>query len=326
MTQNSERENSQQQSNTEAFKADSLMVVVDFRQESHHALPRAFDLMKKFGSRLTLATCVYQNIVDIIPATSGLDWKTIRDEALADYENKLRELATELCRETMDNEALEGIWESIDYEVVWDKSFHHGLVNLVKRQKFDLIVKTAHHHSTLKKLFFTPTDWHLLRETETNVLFVKKGAWPSSTSIMGAINIESDEQHQILNREIVETTVKLASLCQSEARILNVFPWPAVDLDKFKYLFDKKDQFLDIKNQHKNAVESYVEGYPELAGNVIIAEGLEPEETIPELIKSTYSDLLVMGCVGRSGLPGAVIGNTAEKILDQLDCEVLVLQ
>ncbi|MCW9016689.1 MAG: universal stress protein, partial [Kangiellaceae bacterium] len=253
MSQKTEQQKGKRRSaSSTAFNARDLLVVVDFRQESHYALPRAFDLAKKFGSKLTLATCVYQNIVDIIPATSSLDWEAIRDEALAHYENELRKLATELCQQTFGSEMFERCLANIHYEVRWDKSFHHGLVELINNQHFDLIVKTAHHHNTLQKLFFTPTDWHLLRETKTNILFVKKGAWPSSTSIMGAINIEADDQHQKLNQEIVETTVKLASLCQSEAKILNVFPWPAIDLDKFKYLFDKKDQFLDIKNQHKN--------------------------------------------------------------------------
>jgi len=300
------------------YQSQNALVVVDFRQDIHHALPRGIELARKFDTKLTFATCVYQPVVDIIPEESGLDRKQIELEAIAHYEDELRTLV-ELHIETSDSFAF-------DFEVIWHKSFKDGLVSFIEKNEFDLVVKTAHSHSTFKKLFFTPTDWHLLRQTTTNILFVKKGAWPSSTSIMGAINIEADDIHQSLNQKITEATVQLAKACDSEARILNVFPWPKIDIEKFKYLFEKKDQFLEIKNQHRNAVENFVKDYPELIDNVIIAEGLEPDETIPELIKSTYSDLLVMGCVGRKGIEGAMIGNTAEKILDQIDCEVLVLQ
>ena len=33
-----------------------------------------------------------------------------------------------------------------------------------------------------------------------------------------------------------------------------------------------------------------------------------------------------MGTVGRSGITGALIGNTAEVVLDSLECDVLVLK
>ena len=302
------------------YRSENVLVVVDFRQEKHHALARAFELARQFGSKLTIVTCVYQTIVDLVPRNSGIDLNRIRKEAIAHYEDTLREYAKPLESEGFQLD------EDIKFEVIWNKNFHQGLLSFIDDNSFDLIVKTAHSHSALEKLFFTPTDWHLLRDTRINVLFVKKGAWPSSTNILGAINIDDDIEHQKLNQQIVDTTVQLAESCDSKANILNVFPWERMNLEKFKYLFDKEDQFLAIKNAHRNAVMDFVGLYPDLKERVIVAEGLEPEITIPEIIKSTFSDLLVMGCVRRRGLSGVVIGNTVEKILDDINCEVLVLK
>ena len=47
-------------------------------------------------------------------------------------------------------------------------------------------------------------------------------------------------------------------------------------------------KFLAIKNIHRKQVEAFVKDYPSLLDNIIIAEGLEPDETIPEIIKSTF--------------------------------------
>ncbi len=300
------------------YQATNALVIVDFRQQTHHALPRGVELARKFGTKLTFAVCVYQNIIDLIPKNSAFDKKQVELEAKAHFEDKLREEVNLYINED-DNFYYE-------FEIIWHKHFKQGIVEHINQNNFDLVIKTAHHHSRLQTLLFTPSDWALMRETKANLLFVKKGAWPSSTCIMGAINIESDSKHQLLNEAIVEATANLAAACDSEAKILNVFPWPVIDLEKFTYLFSKRDQFLDIKNHHKTKLENYVANYPNLKGSVVIAEGLSPEETIPELIQSTKSDLLVMGCVGRKGLSGAMIGNTAEKILDKIDCEVLVLQ
>ena len=50
------------------------------------------------------------------------------------------------------------------------------------------------------------------------------------------------------------------------------------------------------------------------------------EFVIPDIAKSENIDLLVMGTVCRTGIPGFFIGNTAEKILDEVDCSVLTVK
>lgn len=47
---------------------------------------------------------------------------------------------------------------------------------------------------------------------------------------------------------------------------------------------------------------------------------------IPRLVRSHEIDLLVMGTVCRTGIPGFIIGNTAEKVLDTVDCSVLTVK
>jgi len=37
-------------------------------------------------------------------------------------------------------------------------------------------------------------------------------------------------------------------------------------------------------------------------------------------------DLMIMGTVARTGIPGFFIGNTAESILSQIDCSVLTIK
>ncbi len=44
---------------------------------------------------------------------------------------------------------------------------------------------------------------------------------------------------------------------------------------------------------------------------------------IPRISKAEKIDLLVMGTVCRTGIPGFLIGNTAEKVLADVDCSVL---
>lgn len=51
-----------------------------------------------------------------------------------------------------------------------------------------------------------------------------------------------------------------------------------------------------------------------------------PGYVIPELVGKAQIELLVMGTVCRSGIPGVMIGNTAEQVLSDVDCSVLTLK
>ncbi len=51
-----------------------------------------------------------------------------------------------------------------------------------------------------------------------------------------------------------------------------------------------------------------------------------PEEAIPKFATREGIDLIVMGTVARTGIPGLLIGNTAEKILDSVECDVLSIK
>ena len=55
------------------------------------------------------------------------------------------------------------------------------------------------------------------------------------------------------------------------------------------------------------------------------SESSAPEAIIRQVRKHQI-DLLVMGTVCRTGLSGFFIGNTAEKVLGNVDCSVLTLK
>ena len=52
----------------------------------------------------------------------------------------------------------------------------------------------------------------------------------------------------------------------------------------------------------------------------------EPRVLIPELVQQERIDLIVMGTVCRTGIPGFIIGNTAENVLQHVDTSVLTVK
>jgi universal stress protein E len=54
--------------------------------------------------------------------------------------------------------------------------------------------------------------------------------------------------------------------------------------------------------------------------------GRHPVDAIAQTAKELHSAIVVMGAVSRSGLKRLFIGNTAERVLDLLTCDVLVVK
>jgi len=51
-----------------------------------------------------------------------------------------------------------------------------------------------------------------------------------------------------------------------------------------------------------------------------------PEDVIPRVATALDAEMVIIGTIGRTGLSAAIIGNTAEHVIDRLDCDVLALK
>lgn len=51
-----------------------------------------------------------------------------------------------------------------------------------------------------------------------------------------------------------------------------------------------------------------------------------PTTVIPDFVESNGADLLVMATAARTGLPGLVVGNAAEKVMKKIRCPMLVVK
>jgi nucleotide-binding universal stress UspA family protein len=124
----------------------------------------------------------------------------------------------------------------------------------------------------------------------------------------------------------------------AQLHLLNV--WEAIGEDVIKNdLINKNKNPLDqyyeeVEQHHKNNLERLISVTLEILG----AETLsylkpqqhlvngKPRDVIPAFTRKNKADLLVLGTVARTGIPGFFMGNTAETILNRLNCSVLAIK
>ncbi len=147
-----------------------------------------------------------------------------------------------------------------------------------------------------------------------------------------AIDPEAEEQSAIqLSEQLLKTSGTLADSCSGELHIVSCWDY-ALESELRNNVFIKipKEEIQEkvdhAKNRHRSELDALIE-QSGIAGNQAVhhLRG-KPEEQIPAFVNNHNIDILVMGTVARTGIPGFLTGNTAENIMQQLPCSLMALK
>ncbi|MEA3467266.1 MAG: universal stress protein, partial [Thermodesulfobacteriota bacterium] len=194
----------------------------------------------------------------------------------------------------------------------------------------DLVIKTARGMSGRIGVLFGSTAMHLLRKCPCPVWLIKPGQGQYYDRIMAAVDMEpSISEDNNLNNKIMRLATSLAQTENSELHIVHVWKKPDISYltDELNYLPPDNISKLynEAKNMHIKWLNEFLEQFKDKQYQGHLEEGTAGR-VIPEFAEQHQVDLIVMGTICRTGIPGFFIGNTAEKILHRIDCSVLAVK
>ncbi|MCX4024822.1 universal stress protein [Endozoicomonas sp. SM1973] len=203
----------------------------------------------------------------------------------------------------------------------WHESFHETVIHFQQAERCQLIIKEAIQENEVKRLINIPVDWKVLRYTTVPVLIVKQTSSWCKQPIVAAIDAyPQDDNHQILNDVIVNYAQAITEFSESDCHIITAYPPP---------MLSSPDPVFQnaalLEDKYRQACQKYLDMFSMSPQQLHIGEG-PATSLIPTLVKKLNAPLIVLGTVARKGLSGAVIGNTAEYLLDELDCDILTLR
>ena len=299
----------------------NILAVIDPSTVEQKALKRAIklaDSIKENGSS-TVSVTAFLSIFDfsyeMTTILSSSERDVMRQSVIRDKEAWIEDLISDLGSDV-----------DIDYQVVWHNRPFEAIIEQVIEHNFDLVIKGTHQHDKLKSVVFTPTDWHILRKCPCPVLLVKDHAWPENGNIIAAVNVGSDEdEHHSLNAKITEEAKQLAHLIKANVHLVNSYPGTPVNIAIEIPEFNSSEYNDNMLKHHEQAMVNYANKYDISVKNTHVEEGL-PETVIEQVAEKLDAELVILGTVGRTGFSAALIGNTAEHVIDQLNCDVLALK
>jgi nucleotide-binding universal stress UspA family protein len=139
---------------------------------------------------------------------------------------------------------------------------------------------------------------------------------------------EFDPIREELNLSILQLAILLAQIEEAELHVVHVWPFhlerllqgPAgLTADAVAKAGES------IRQKHEWALGELVGPFMQQISRVHLLKG-DAKEEVPRLAAAEPFDVIVMGTVCRTGIPGLLIGNTAETVLDQVDCSIVALK
>src|SRR5688572_4809972 len=217
------------------------------------------------------------------------------------------------------------------YSVEWDYPPHEAVLRRAAAIGADLIIAECHKGVHRRPWLIHLTDWELLRNSTLPVLLLKSGKPYHRPLVLAAVDpAHAHAKPGELDKRILASAAELGKGLRGALHILHAnYPsivGPAIDTAARRAASSWSTlSFEELKEQERQAFEDFREsaGLPRTRAHLV--EG-NPAITIPRAASKLGAGIVVMGALSRSGLQRLFIGNTAERILGSLTCDVLVVR
>jgi len=286
-------------------RREIILAVIDPEADTHPALDRAVYLARHLGMHLNLFICDYNaNLV----AEKLLDKNGLQSAKEHTVRNHLKFL------DTLTGQVAEG-GVPFSVQAAWDRPLHEGIIRQALHVDARYVLKDTHYHSVISRALFTNTDWHLIRSCPAPLWLVKPDTHFDHPSIMAAVDpLHEHDKPATLDARILSEACELADSLEGTAEVFHTFN---------PYL--EPDDPNVLESRHAEAMKSLTEQFQLSDERIHLVSGTT-SDVFSELIRERTSSLVVMGSLTRSRLENAIVGSTAEKVLDKLPCDVLVIK
>jgi universal stress protein E len=205
------------------------------------------------------------------------------------------------------------------------------IIREVLRNNHDLVMLSPRRKVKLKEILFGSRIMHLMRKCPCPVWAIKPTERKKYARILAAVDpVAFYDERNALDIKIMELATSLAEPEGSELHVLNC--WTPVPVNILRSRSTLRSSEIDklvhhIHKTHKMRFGQLLSRFDldDIAHKVHLLK-VGPGELIAELVKKKGIELVVMGTVCRTGPAGFFIGNTAERVFQQVDCSVLAVK
>ena len=206
-----------------------------------------------------------------------------------------------------------------------------GIVQVALDREPRYVVKGTQYHSDAERATLLDTDWQLIRHCPFPIWLVKPRPISDEPVLVAAVDpMHGEDEQALLDDAIIGQAKAVAAAAGGELRLLHAYqPMSGVgaaaslnfkpvrlSVDKIGKRMEKEHRARLDALAAKHGVE--LERTHQVPGS--------PRDLLPYIARDWKADVVVMGALARGGDSGGAIGRTAERVLDHLPCDVLIVR
>lgn len=212
-------------------------------------------------------------------------------------------------------------------ETNWDYPSHEAVVRAALRLESDLVVVDCPRQAHTAAWFLHFTDWELLRSAPVPVLLVKSSADYARAPVLAALDpAHTDDKPASLDMDILAYGSALAAAVGDHLHAVHAFnPLPPLSANQLLI----PQLLAELEQQAYSEAQAALSPVLDQIGMEQRRRHLEEGfaiDVIESVQRRTGAQILVLGSVSRTGIKGLMIGNTAERMLDRVACDLLIVK
>lgn len=285
----------------------SIIVIIDDLAHAKPALKAAANFAAHFSLPIRVIGFCYEATDNLPIDFTAEQLVDIRERSISTLDAGLNIMCEKELRGS--EYYTESIWHKYPDEYLASAASFHA----------SLVIKTRHIDDDNG---FSELDWKLIRSTSAPLYFVADRPWSHDNNVFCCVDLGSKRLSKYnLNKRIIDFARTFSNFYQSQFYLgyaISISPL----LRDLGFVFPDEVSLNAVKNlpsRQQQLLEEYA-----IDENLIIKVG-KPELVIPSQAAKCNAGLVVMGTVGRSGLKGKLLGNTAERVLRLLRTDLLVI-
>ena len=296
-----------------------LYAVKDPDPHCERGVAKAAALAKACGASLELFHAISTPLPLPTQPPSGESLEDLKRDSLELQKLRLEKLAAPARRRGVE----------VTSFAVWDYPPHDAIVRRAHQIGADLVVAPCHQGARGKAWLVRLTDFELLRVSDVPVLLLKSLEPYRRPVVMAAVDPSHTHAKPLdLDLRILADARHIAHSLRGEVHVLHVNRPPIHGLvygEPIAGVQAATSTYHELEKQGRESLERLMMGAGVAKERCHLVDG-SPVKAIPYFARALGAGLVVMGAVSRSGIRRIFIGNTAESILGELPCDVLVVK
>ncbi len=295
-----------------------LVAIKELGDNWSPAVAKATQIARATGAQIELFHCVdagvtVQELASYNDGIEGFEGGQRRP-----WEQGLERLATQVRRHGV----------QVSFSAPVDYPIHEAIVRQARRYHADLIVTDAHAGRNFAPAVMQEVDWELIRLSAVPVLIVRQAQPYHQPIVLAALDPRRrHSKPAALDDKILNVSQHMGNVLHGELHAIHSYTVPAAYAEASAVSGGSvaaELQAIDAESAQA-ALDRLLTQSGVLPERRHVLQG-SPADAIVRSARDMNASLVVMGSVARSGIGGFFIGNSAEKVLNHIPCDLLLVK